>query len=54
MYYNIYFSPTGGTKRVAVIIASNLCDEYCDVDWSFGNFYSTIALHESSLEKIRT
>ena len=32
MYYNIYFSPTGGTQRVADIIASNLCDEYCDVD----------------------
>ncbi|MEE0060995.1 MAG: EFR1 family ferrodoxin [Acutalibacteraceae bacterium] len=32
MYYNIYFSPTGGTKRVADIIVSNLCDEYCNVD----------------------
>ena len=32
MNYNIYFSPTGGTKRVADILVSNLNGEYCDVD----------------------
>ena len=32
MLYNIYFSPTGGTKRVADILVSNLNGEYCDVD----------------------
>ena len=32
MNYNIYFSPTGGTKRVADILVSNLNGEFCDVD----------------------
>ena len=32
MNYNIYFSPTGGTKRVADILVSNLDGEYYDVD----------------------
>ena len=32
MNYNIYFSPTGGTKRVSDILVSNLNGEYCDVD----------------------
>ena len=32
MLYNIYFSPTGGTKKVADILASNLGDEFCEVD----------------------
>jgi len=32
MYYNIYFSPTGGTKRVADIIISHLCGEYQNID----------------------
>lgn len=42
MFYNIYFSPTGGTKKVADIILNNLCDEYESIDlchdieeWSF-------------------
>ena len=34
MNYNIYFSPTGGTKRVADILVSNLNGEFCDVDIS--------------------
>ena len=32
MNYNIYFSPTGGTKRVADILVSNLGGEFCEVD----------------------
>ena len=32
MNYNIYFSPTGGTKKVADILVSNLSGEFCDVD----------------------
>ena len=34
MNYNIYFSPTGGTKKVADILVSNLNGEFCDVDIS--------------------
>ncbi len=32
MLYNIYFSPTGGTKKVADILVSNLGGEVCEVD----------------------
>ena len=32
MLYNIYFSPTGGTKKVADILAGNLGKEVCEVD----------------------
>ena len=32
MLYNIYFSPTGGTKKVADILAGNLGGEVCEVD----------------------
>ena len=32
MNYNIYFSPTGGTKKVADILAGNLGKEVCEVD----------------------
>ena len=32
MLYNIYFSPTGGTKKVADILVSNLTSEFCEVD----------------------
>ena len=32
MNYNIYFSPTGGTKRVADILANNLSGEYVEID----------------------
>jgi flavodoxin/NAD-dependent dihydropyrimidine dehydrogenase PreA subunit len=32
MLYNIYFSPTGGTKKVADILVNNLGGEICDVD----------------------
>ena len=32
MNYNIYFSPTGGTKKVADILASNLEGGVCEVD----------------------
>ena len=32
MLYNIYFSPTGGTKKVADILVSNLKGEFCEVD----------------------
>ena len=32
MLYNIYFSPTGGTKKVADILVSNLGKEFCVVD----------------------
>ena len=32
MLYNIYFSPTGGTKKVADILAGNLDGEVCVVD----------------------
>ena len=32
MLYNIYFSPTGGTKKVADILMSNLGGEFCEVD----------------------
>ena len=32
MNYNIYFSPTGGTKKVADILVSNLSGEFCNVD----------------------
>ncbi len=32
MLYNIYFSPTGGTKNVADILVSNLGGEVCGVD----------------------
>lgn len=30
--YNIYFSPTGGTKKVADILADNLLGEYSNID----------------------
>ena len=30
--YNIYFSPTGGTKKVADIIASQLDKDHIDLD----------------------
>ena len=30
--YNIYFSPTGGTKKVADILAKELFSEYVNVD----------------------
>ena len=30
--YNIYFSPTGGTKKVADILANSLFNEYVNVD----------------------
>ena len=32
MNYNIYFSPTGGTKKVADILVNNLGGEFCEVD----------------------
>ena len=32
MFYNIYFSPTGGTKRVADILVNRLCGEHQDID----------------------
>ena len=32
MNYNIHFSPTGGTKKVADIMVRNLGGEFCDVD----------------------
>ena len=32
MNCNIYFSPTGGTKKVADILVSNLTSEFCEVD----------------------
>ena len=32
MNYSIYFSPTGGAKRVADILVSNLNGEFCEVD----------------------
>ena len=32
MLYNIYFSPTGGTKKVADILVGNLGGEVCEVD----------------------
>ena len=32
MLYNIYFSPTGGTKKVADILVGNLGGEFCEVD----------------------
>ena len=32
MLYNIYFSPTGGTKKVADILAGKLGREVCEVD----------------------
>ena len=32
MRYNIHFSPTGGTKKVADILARNLGGEFCEVD----------------------
>ena len=32
MNYNIYFSPTGGTKKVADILVQNLKGEYCNID----------------------
>ena len=32
MNYNIYFSPTGGTKKVAGILVSNLAGEFCEMD----------------------
>ena len=34
MNYNIYFSPTGGTKKVVDILVSNLGGEFCEVDIS--------------------
>ena len=30
--YNIYFSPTGGTKKVAALVANGLADTVSDVD----------------------
>ena len=30
--YNIYFSPTGGTKRVADVLANNILNEFINVD----------------------
>ena len=32
MLYNIYFSPTGGTKKVADILVGNLEGEVCAMD----------------------
>nr|MBQ4317878.1 EFR1 family ferrodoxin [Clostridia bacterium] len=32
MFCNIYFSPTGGTKRVADILINRLSDEYSNID----------------------
>ena len=32
MFYNIYFSPTGGTKKVADILVGNLGGEYREID----------------------
>ena len=32
MYYNIYFSPTGGTKKVADILAGNLVGDFTEVN----------------------
>ena len=32
MNCNIYFSPTGGTKKVADILGNNLAGEFCEVD----------------------
>ena len=32
MRYNIHFSPTGGTKKVADILVEHLGREFCDVD----------------------
>ena len=32
MLYNICFSPTGGTKKVADILVGNLVGEFCEVD----------------------
>lgn len=34
MNYNVYFSPTGGTKKVADILVSNLHGEFQDIDIS--------------------
>ena len=30
--YNIYFSPTGGTKKVADILVNHLSEEYQEID----------------------
>jgi len=32
MYYNVYFSPTGGTKKIADILAGNLDGDFTEVD----------------------
>ena len=32
MFYNIYFSPTDGTKRVADILVCNLDGDFLNVD----------------------
>ena len=32
MYYNIYFSPTGGTKKIADTLADNLAGEFAEID----------------------
>lgn len=32
MYYNIYFSPTGGTKKIADTLAANLTGEFAEID----------------------
>ena len=34
MLYNIYFSPTGGTKKVADILVSKLGGEFSEVNIS--------------------
>ena len=31
-YYSVFFSPTGGTKKVADILVSSLRGEYCEID----------------------
>lgn len=31
-HYNMYFSPTGGTKKVADILTKNICDGYETID----------------------
>ena len=31
-YYNVYFSPTGGTKKVADVVAKGIANDFVDID----------------------
>ncbi len=51
--YEIYFSPTGGTKKVVDMLAKELSSEICEIDLTDGTVdFSTISITENDIALI--